>query len=99
MAKSKNWRMLELMERIHWKGVDNWLQLREEHQTKEIPAFRDWLTRHIHFIDNEDAQQAVRDYYLVGDSAKPGTGFYIRKDRGTEALIAVYTYQQEKEHE
>jgi len=98
MAKHKNYRILELMSKVQWKGVDNWLQLKEEHQSAEIPAFKDWLTRHIKYIGNSSAQQAVRDYYLAGDSKVPNTGFYIFKDRGAEVLVGLYAYQQEQKH-
>jgi hypothetical protein len=95
MMKAKNRRILELMNDVRWAGVDNWTDVRDELSSVHIPAFRDWFHAHLHYVP-ERSQKALVDWIDLELSYSPGTKFYVYKDAGITALVALSLYQQDQ---
>jgi len=96
MKQQKSTRLIKLMELLKWKGVDNWSLLQEQYITPEILPFKAWVVRNTKYIQTEEARLAVQMYFINGTNGTVESGFYIRKDRGVEALLALYAKEQEK---
>lgn len=97
MKTTKPNRLIKFMEQIRWKGKDNWSEIKEEYVTPEILPFKSWIVNHLKYIQTEKAREAVRTYFLVGESNTPHSGFYIDKDRGVEALVAMYALERDND--
>ena len=94
-------RMLNLMSRLKWNGIDNWEELDPRVQGAYIPAAQTWLLQRIKYLpttperDGLNPRTAVEDYF-INQSATRGWRQHEVKEMGVTALQTLYEW--EKDH-